>query len=635
MCGIVGAAGEALPAGVHAAVRGASDLLTHRGPDAGGATVVDTVSIGHRRLSVLDTGDRANQPMWSPSKDAVIVFNGEIYNFPELRDDLASRGERFTTTGDTEVLLRLLERDGPAALERVAGMFALAMWRRSTGELLLARDRFGEKPLFIARRGGDLYFASELQALLELPGLPRRVDRRALACYFETGYVPAPGTLFEGIESLEPGEWLVWKRGTIRRGAVRVPQYAPDPELARPEAAREAVLAALRTAVRRQMISDVPLGAFLSGGIDSSSVAALMQEASSAPIKTFNVRFEEARYDESAVARRVAAHLGTDHHELTVTDASFQPEDLLRVVRHVGMPFADSSAIPTFVVSRHARRHVTVALSGDGGDEMFAGYPAFQWADRLERLARLPRALLRTGARAAGLGAGSRALPGAGRLRQARKALEYAALPGETARFRALHWLFAPEERQALTTDSAPPGCDAYLRMPADAQRWTPLRRRMYSRLRYELAGDMLVKVDRMSMAVSLEVRAPFLDAEVAAVSARLPDHHLIQHGCGKHVLREAVRSLLPDEVFSHPKWGFSIPLHRFVNDRFREAAAELLRAGGPLEGLVRQPAASAILARGLRRHADAGDYSVYQATHQLWALMQLAAWRRMFAVTV
>jgi asparagine synthase (glutamine-hydrolysing) len=462
------------------------------------------------------------------------------------------------------------------------------------------------------------------------------MDTDALSYFLETGYVPEPRTLFADVTALEPGQYVVWRPGRLAIRPYYEIDYAPDPALATIRDASDAVLRALRAAVRRQMIADVPLGAFLSGGIDSSTVVALMQQESSRPVQTFSVRFEDAVYDESPIARRVATHLGTDHHELTVTDCSFQEEDLWRVVQHVGMPFADSSAIPMFVVSRYARTHVKVALSGDGGDEMFAGYKAFSWADRVERLARVPRPAL---AVAAGVARGAARLPMAARLpafRQARKALDYAALAGEQRRFRALHWLFSPEERRALLVPeigahAARRAPDLLLDLPERAQRWTPLRRRMYSRLRHELAGDMLVKVDRMSMAASLEVRAPFLDPEVAEISSRLPDAMLRREGQGKFILREVMRPYLPAEVFEHPKWGFSIPLHRFVNERFRDTASALLAASGPLRGLVRPEAAARILERGLRRDRDAGDYSVYQATHQLWALMQLGAWRQVF----
>ena len=635
MCGIVGIVGEA--AGTEPHLQRAMAALQHRGPDASGFLSEPGIALGHRRLSIIDLGERANQPMASPSGDVTVVFNGEIYNYLSLKQRLEDQGQRFTTTSDTEVLVRLLERDGPAALHQLHGMFAMALWRRSTRELLLARDRFGEKPLYYAIDGNCLVFGSELGALMEFPQLPRRLDPEALGYFLEIGYVPAPLTMYAGVKSVEPGQWVRWRDGTIQTGAFAAIDYRADPLLDDPAAAKDAVLGALRSAVARQMIADVPLGAFLSGGLDSSSVVALMQQQSSRPVQTFNVRFEDVEYDEGPIARAVAAHLGTDHHEMVVTDSGFHADDLWRTVTHAGMPFADSSAIPTYLVSRYARSHVTVALSGDGGDEMFAGYPVFQWSAALRRLARWPRPALAAGAGAARplarLPLGRRV----GRLRQARKALTSAQLPGDIERFRSLHWLFAPAEQRALldpaVAERSTRDDDLLQQLPPQAARWTPLRREMFIRLRQELPGDMLLKVDRMSMAVSLEVRAPFLDSEVACVSARLPDKHLIRGGVGKWVLREAVKPLLPAIVFEHPKWGFSIPLHRFVNDEFRAQARTLLRAGGPLKGIVRPAAVHHILERGLERRADAGDYSVYQATHQLWALMQLGAWIERFGV--
>jgi asparagine synthase (glutamine-hydrolysing) len=570
MCGIVGIVGEIGRVSARDALCAAANALRHRGPDADGFFQDDRCAFGHRRLSIIDTADRANQPMFAPDRSAVIVYNGEIYNYRELRDDLVRRGEKFTTASDTEVLLRLILRDGTEALNKLSGMFAFAVWRPAERELLLARDRFGEKPMHYAETRSRFVFASEIPVLLRLAEVPSRMDYEALGYYLETGFVPAPLTMFAGIRSLPPAHWLRWRDGVVTTGRYFEPKVNPDPSLADPRAASEAVYGALSRAVRRQMVSDVPLGAFLSGGIDSSSVVALLQQHASAPVKTFNVRFEQAEYDESAVARRVAAHLGTDHHELTVTDASFAEDDLWRIIDHVGVPFHDSSAIPTFVVSRYARQHVTVALSGDGGDEMFAGYPVFQWGQTVDRLARAPSSVLSVGAALAGAVGGMPLLENWGLLRQARKAMDLATIEDRDLRFRAIHRLFSPGEVAELlapglagaTTQRA---SERLAQLPSAAEAWSPLRRMMHMRLQQELPNDMLIKVDRMSMAASLEVRAPFLDPEVADVSGRLPDELLIQGGVGKYVLRQAMRRHLPDEVFAHPKRGFSIPLHRFV----------------------------------------------------------------------
>jgi asparagine synthase (glutamine-hydrolysing) len=636
MCGIVGCVGARDIAAARLRVEAAAGRLAHRGPDADGLYVDDRVVLGHRRLSVIDPTARSNQPM-AGADGAMLIFNGEIYNFRELAASIESAGHRLRTSSDTEVVLAMLAGGDPAQLDRLDGMFALACWLPKRNELLLARDRFGEKPLFYVESAGGLAFASELPALITASEIQRRVDRVALSCYLETGFVPAPLTMFANVRALEPGAWLRWRDGVISTGRLAELHAEPDPSLSHPGAAAEAVRAALRAAVRRQMVSDVPLGAFLSGGIDSSSVVALMQESSSRPISTFTVRFGDAKYDEGPVARRVAEHLGTDHHELMVSDASFREADLWRIIDHVGMPFHDSSAIPTYIVSRFARERVTVALSGDGGDEMFAGYPVFEWGRRVNQLSRIPRPLLATGASMLRYATHATPASFSGPVRQARKAFDAARFRDESRRFRAIHALFSPVERATLFADSSADraASDLLAALPSESNTWTPLRRMMFSRSRFELASDMLVKVDRMSMAASLEVRAPFLDPLVADVSARLPDHLLIRDGVGKHILREAMRPLLPPEVFSHGKWGFSIPLHSFTNDEFRRVASDMLSPAGPLSGLLSPHAVRRIGERGLHATADRADLSVYQATHQLWALVQLGAWIHRFNVSL
>jgi asparagine synthase (glutamine-hydrolysing) len=640
MCGLIGLVGSTDVERAGESVRAATYKLRHRGPDAHGFFVEGPVALGHSRLSIIDTSPAANQPMFSPSGKTVIVFNGEIYNFQKIRSELEREGERFRTGSDTEVLLRLIEREDTDAFHKLQGMFAIACWRRDRGELLLARDRFGEKPLYAASLGTGIAFGSEIPALVTLEEIPRRLDFEALGYFLECGIVPAPLTMFAGVSMLEPGHWLKWRNGMVERGTYFQIDYRPDKELGALEIAAAAVRKSLQAAIRRQMISDVPLGAFLSGGIDSSSIVALMQEASSRPVKTFSVRFEHAPYDESPVARRVAQHLGTDHHELIVTDGSFHDDDLWRIIDHVGVPFYDSSAIPTYIVSRHARQQVTVALSGDGGDEMFAGYPVFWWGDIVNRLASLPAVVNRVAASSSSVFA---QCPGFNRvsiLRQARKAFGAARESNDADRFRALHRLFTPTDIDELLTLPAAEQIGVGSRnrltvLPPEAANWTPLRRMMFSRLKCQMSCDMLIKIDTMSMATSLEVRCPFLDPQLAALSMRLPDEHLIRGRIGKFVLREAMRPYLPKAVFSHPKWGFSIPLHTFFNERFRKTARELLNANGVIAALLKKQTVHKILACGLTRRQDASDLSVYQATHQLWSLVQLAAWLHRYNVSL
>ena len=636
MCGITGIVGFTDRTVAERNVAAATRDLRHRGPDAEGFHRDPSAILGHRRLSIIDTQDRSNQPMYSPDGQSVIVFNGEIYNFAELRHELEKEGERFTTTSDTEVLLRLLCRNGLAALSQITGMFAFAWWRPRERTLLLARDRFGEKPLHIAPIGNSLAFASEIPALLQYAGVSRKIDYEALACYLETGFTVAPLTMFRDVRSLMPGQWLMWRDGRVTTGQYYEMRIDASSRLDDEHEATEAVRTALSSAVRRQMVADVPIGALLSGGLDSSAVVAFLQQHSPRPVRTFSVRFEDKQFDEGALARRVARHLGTEHHELTITNKSFREEDLWRIIDHVGVPLYDSSAIPTYVVSRYAREHVTVALSGDGGDEMFGGYEVFQMGSDLERLAAVPQALLRAGAALTRRAEKLHWFVGSSNVRRGRKAFELAEISEQAARFRALHRLFSKADIAKLMNPSvsnASDTVDHLVQLPSEASGWTLLRRMMHTRIRHELANDMLVKVDRMSMAASLEVRAPFLDPEVADVSARLPDRYLIRGRLGKYVLRQAMRPHLPPEVFNHPKHGFTIPLHHFVNADYRDMVADLLGPQGPLRTITRAEQMHCVVNRGVSRIRDDTDISVYQASHQVWAMLLLAAWARRYDV--
>ncbi len=638
MCGISGACLTAPLPDLERRVSRMNALLAHRGPDSAGQFTRGAVSIAMRRLAIIDlvSGD---QPVTSDDGNVAAVLNGEVYNFRELTQELQTLGCRFRTKSDTEVLVHGYRTWGEGVAARLKGMFAFAVFDAAANRVLLGRDRFGEKPLFFHERGGGLVFASEIRALLEWPEIGRRLDREAFGYFLRLGFAPSPLTLFADVRELPPGSVLVWEGGRVSQRRYYRPDYTPDQAPGGHAEAVEAVRAALDAAVRRQMVSDVPIGALLSGGVDSSAVCAMLQRASAQPVKTFTVRFEEASYDESPVARDVARHLGTEHTEIAVANAGFQPDDLWRVVEHVGQPFPDSSAIPTHVVSREVRKHVKVCLTGDGGDEMFAGYPTFQWAASVDKLGRIPAPLLRA-ARAGALAVAP--VPGLGSrpaLRQAVRGLEAAAQP-PGLRLATVMSLFLPGELPGLVGDKdvlgvATGGLELFTALPAAAEQWSPLRKRMYTLLTQGLPQDMLAKTDRMSMACSLELRAPMLDPDLAALTMRLPDGELIGGGVQKRVLREAVRPLLPESVFTHPKSGFSIPLHRFQNDAYREVAHDLLKSrDGPM-ALLRPGAARAYLKRGLVRTADRADLSVYRASHQLWALMQVAAWSRRFGVKV
>lgn len=611
--------------------------IVHRGPDDSGQWDSDQISVAMRRLAIIDLAG-GHQPIENEDGSLLIFMNGEIYNYLDLRPELERLGHRFRTQSDTEVVLHLYEELGPEVASRLEGMFALCIVDRRRQELFLARDRFGEKPLFYWHDRDALAFSSELRSLLECPRVPRQLNPAGLECYLRHRILPGPQTFFRDVVQLPPGHWMTWRNGKVEVARYFELQAEPERGLDLVTAKMQIQDALLR-AVRRQQISEVPLGAFLSGGIDSSTVVAAMQRTSSKPVLTFTARFENQAYDESPIARRVSQHLGTEHHEFVIPNQGFEEEDLWRVIRHMGQPFADSSAIPTYYICRQIRDRVTVCLSGDGGDEMFGGYSFFRDCQRVEALARwAPRSAFRSLQKVARSAAGWPGLSGSRRLRQVMQASASAGRPagnrflytaplyddGELAR------LFKPEvRRNVLDTESAGLGRFAGDDFPSRLRQW------MAYRAGFQLPEDMLVKVDRMSMANSLEVRAPMLDVAVAEVARRLPDDLLIRDGVTKFALRAAAREWLPAEVFDHPKWGFAIPLHDYQNDRYRALCGELILAPDSLvQSLFRPDFVRRIVDRGLTRRQDAADVSVFRASHQVWALLQLGAWSRYFGVS-
>ena len=614
--------------------------LVHRGPDSGGRLDCDGASLAVRRLAIIDlrTGD---QPISNEDGTVHVVQNGEVYNYRELARELERRGHAFSTHSDTEVIAHGYEEWGADVFARLKGMFAVAVYDQAGRSLHLARDRFGEKPLFYWRDAGRIVFSSELQSLLEHPEIPRQMNPDALGCYLRLGFVPAPATFFKDVMLLPPGCSMTWKDGECKVSEYWRPSYDPDPEPADWPATVEQVRAALVGAVRRQMVSDVEVGALLSGGIDSGAVVAIMQRLADRRVKTFTVRFPGAGYDESEVAREVARHIGTDHREIRLTNFGFEPDDLWRIVEHAGVPFPDSSAIPTYRISREVAKEVKVCITGDGGDEVFAGYGVFAWVPRIRWLAAVPRPVLAGASRildvlasVPGLGNGR----GAGRVRQiarfaARPAVQRAADLSGTS-------FFSHDEASGLVEDPAATGLASaalheYARLPEEAEAWTPLRRLMYVHLVHNLPQDMLTKTDRMGMAASVEMRSPMLDPDLATLAMRLPDRCLVQGLTLKHVLREAVRPMLPDQVLSRSKMGFSLPLHSYQNRAFFEMADELLsKRDGPLS-LLKADAVRRIKERAVAQREDGGARSAQRPNHQLWALMLLAAWGERFGVSV
>jgi asparagine synthase (glutamine-hydrolysing) len=614
MCGIAGfiwidGRGERIAPGRTA--RTMADTLTHRGPDDAGVweSADACVGLSHRRLSIIDLSPLGRNPMSWDGGRLWITFNGEIYNFGELRSELESRGHRFRSQTDTEVILAAYDQWGLDAVQRFAGMFAFALWDAPRRRLWLVRDRVGKKPLYYAQLDRTLRFASELKAIVVDPTFPRDVDADAVRLYLRFGYVPSPLTIYRHARKLPPAHYLVCEDGSVRVQRYWDPVSYATGQRAISDADAEAELEdRLGTAVRQRMIADVPLGAFLSGGIDSSLVVALMQEQSGAPVRTFSIRFTNPQFNEADHAAAVAKHLGTEHYEETCGEA----EMLALVDRLPQMfdePFADSSAVPTYLVSRIAREKVTVALSGDGGDELFLGYPRYKFHVRGARVLDLPRPLRRAAATVA------ERLP----TRRLRRIGEVLRSDDEDQYIRFVTWWTAADVL-ALTGQPEPAGP-----LYADA------RARSTNMSRVDRAGlldfvsylpeDILTKVDRASMAVSLEARAPMLDHRLVEFALQLPPSLKLRHGTSKWLLRRLLYKRVPKELLDRPKMGFGVPLADWFNGPLRERMDSYCR-GAELEDLGINPAP----VRSLWSDFLSGRS---QRTDRLWSMLMLMSWAR------
>ena len=655
MCGIAGAI-SARPIDVQAATQ-MRDMLTHRGPDDAGIWMSDDphVALLHRRLSIVDLSPHGHQPMTSVSGRYVIVYNGEIYDHLDIRAELEASGTVSGWCGhsDTETLLAAIDAWGlRRAVERATGMFALALWDRQERTLTLARDRFGEKPLYYGWAGGMFVFASELGAMRAIPGFDNPVNRSALASLLSRAYIPCPQSIYRGIFKLPPAIIL-----TVTPDSVATPRVEPlsanargvsmerywsyrevvssglvDPYASEAESI-EAVEAALTLAVARQSIADVKVGAFLSGGFDSSTVVALHHAAGRGGIRTFSIGFEEAGFDEAVYARAVARHFGTEHAERYV-GAGEALAVIPKLSAMYGEPFADSSAIPTHLVSEFAREHVTVALSGDGGDELFGGYNRYLHVPRLWRsLAPLPHSLRRVMA-----GTGAR-IPGAawnvlGSIAaRKRRPLFFGAKVqralGTAANARGVDHLYESLLDEWHLAATPVLGSDGGMRpsLGAAIEGADHAARMMYADAISYMPDDILAKVDRASMAVSLETRVPFLDHHVAAAAARVPMSSKIAGSSTKHVLRQILYRHAPRTLFERPKAGFSLPVGNWLRGPLRGWAEDLLdpsqmRQEGYLD-------ASPIRLRWQRHLSGAAD-----DTQALWAVLMFQAWLRQGGMT-
>ena len=623
MCGIAGFA-DITPApartldGDRQRVKAMCDVMRHRGPDDEGFYVEPGVGLGMRRLSIIDLST-GHQPIHNEAGTVWVVFNGEIYNYRELRDTLEAAGHRFYTSSDTETIVHGYEEWGDQVLSRLRGMFAIAVWDTRSRTLLLGRDRAGIKPLYYGEAGGRLFFGSEAKCVLVNAEIDRRLNAAALDHYLAYQYTPRDESIFRGIQKLRPGHLL-----RVRDGRVDVERYWQLPVDRVFQGDEQEALTELRrilgAAVRSHMIADVPLGAFLSGGIDSSVVVALMAEASDRPVKTFSIGFVEETFNELPYAQRVAEHLGTDHHEFIVRPDALGILD--RVVWHFDEPFADPSAIPTWYVSEMARRHVTVVLSGDGGDELFGGYTRYRPHPRVESFDRVASGVGRAVAAAAW-----RALPHGAR---GKNFLRHVARDPQ-GRYIDSVTFYHEDEREALLS----PALRSELRTRWDTERYF---REPFARLSHlpvnaqkmafdfetYLPEDCLVKVDRMSMAHSIESRVPLLDHLVIEFAASLPAAMKMPNGRLKHLLKELAFTLIPRALLDRPKQGFSVPIGHWFRGELRDAFGDILASPTTRQrGYFNYAFVDGVLTEHLRGKRD--------HSWRLWQLLIFELWHRQY----
>ncbi|GAB4413948.1 MAG: asparagine synthase (glutamine-hydrolyzing) [Anaerolineae bacterium] len=619
LCGILHLDDTPVPADTLATMNA---TLTHRGPDQGAEIISGPCGLGNRRLAVLDLSPSGTLPMRNASGTITLAYNGEIYNYPDLRRELEHSGYRFRSGSDAEAVIALYERRGLDFVHALRGMFALALWDAPRRRLVLARDRLGKKPLFYYHTARRLLFASEIKALLAHPEVPRQPARDALPLLLAYGYVPSPDTFLEDIVSLPPAHLLVCEndRVTIRR-YWEPPRAAPADPAARLADYLDPLQAELEEAVRLRLLSDVPLGAFLSGGLDSSLVVALMARHTSGPVKTFAIGFAgEPSFDETPYARQVASLLDTEHHEFIVEPDAIAL--LPRLVWHHDQPFADSSAIPTYLVSQHTRAHVTVALTGDGGDELFAGYERFRAAHLARHYRRLP------GPMRAGLRHLVDALPEAtsyrGLAQRARRFVHGAEREAHAAYFDWVR-IFTDAQLTALlagpVTEAPVSHFNSYF-VAGDGRDLTA--QLLDANLRSYLPDDLLVKADRCSMAASLEARSPFLDHRLVELAARIPSNLKLRGSTTKLILRQLATRLLPADIINRPKHGFGVPVGRWFRTDLRDYVREILLDSRTLErGYFREAALRTLIDEHLSGRRNHG--------HRLWLLLTFEWWHRLY----
>lgn len=625
MCGICGKINFSGEPVSEALIQRMAATLIHRGPDDGGVYVTGNAGLGHRRLSIIDLSPLGRQPMCNEDGSLWIVFNGEIYNFPSLREELIKSGHVFRSHSDTEVILHIYEEEGPECVKRLRGMFAFAIWNERDKTLFLARDRVGKKPLFYCHDDNCLIFGSEIKALLQDESVARKPDLTAIYHYLTYQYVPSPFSAFEGIKKLPPAHYLFAKDGQTEIKRYWKLSYLPKHRMSRSDLRAE-IIGRLSEAVKVRMVSDVPLGAFLSGGIDSSAVVALMSGLTNSPVKTFSIGFKEQAFNELGYARMISKKYGTDHTEFIVEPDAV--DILPKLVWHYNEPFADSSAIPTYYVSKLAREFVTVVLNGDGGDENFAGYgryPANYLAGLIRRI--FPGALANALYRIV------KAVPHGSNPTSIISALkrflpEYHIEP-ELRNAHGLCHFSTGMKQQLCTSDfiakvSGIDSFDLILQQFRDADAETFLDKTLYADTMMYLPDDLLVKVDIASMANSLEARSPFLDHEFMEFVARIPAEYKLRRTATKFILKESLRGILPDEVLFRKKMGFGVPIDHWFRKELKEMAYDTLLG-------------QRCIGRGyfekvfIKRILDEHMSGRWNWQHHIWNLLMLELWHRQF----
>ena len=624
MCGIVGfVRNDGKPVDEQLLAR-MNDAIRHRGPDEDGFYINGSVGLAMRRLAIIDLKS-GQQPIHNQDRTSWIVFNGEIYNYLELREKLENLGHTFYTNSDTEAIVHAYDEFGADCPKHLRGMFVFAIWNTAKQELFLARDRMGKKPLLYADVNGQLIFGSEFSALLLHPDVSRDINPEALDYYLSFMCIPAPITAYRAIRKLEPAHWLRWRNGNIETGCYWRPDFTKKIDIGEEEAG-ERTIEILRDAVKVRLMSEVPLGAFLSGGIDSSAVVALMSQESSERVKTFSIGFDEQDFSELHHARRVAEHVGAEHHEFIVRPDAV--EILPMLVDHYGEPYADSSAVPTYYVARETRKHVTVALNGDGGDESFAGYERYIAMGLTEKYRKIPSFLRESLIRQA-----VNMVPTdptrKSKIKSAQRLLAVVERP-KAGRYMKWMSVFDDELKEPLYTDS--------FRQQTQGANATGILENWFKRangigtvdtllltdqMTY-LPNDLLVKVDIATMAVSLEARSPFLDHHVIEFAASLPQNLKLRRLTGKYLLKKVLRKLLPSENLTRRKMGFGVPIGHWFRGKMQPFLREVILSEKALgRGLFRPEAVKLLVDQHTRAEKD---YS-----HQLWTLLMLELWFNRF----